>query len=637
MTIPFTTAGRRRPVPVLLAVLAFCGLTAVAAPSRASWSLLWADEFNGTTLDASNWTADIGTGCPSLCGWGNAELEYYRSENLAVTGGNLVITAKAESFGSANYTSGKVHTRGKRTFLYGRVEMRAKLPVGGGMWPAFWMMPQSSVYGSWPQSGEIDIMEASNAMTSVAGTLHYGGVPPNNVNSGGSTSLGGGSFADGFHVYAVEWEPDTMRWYVDGTLYSTKTSAQWYSSGAPTNDRAPFDQPFYIILNAAVGGYYTGCTSSSCVTAAFPQQYLIDYVRVYQDIPNALPTVAVTAPANAAVLPVGDIAITATASDSDGTIASVDFWNGATLLATDTTVPYAYTWAAVPAGCYAITARAVDNLGGTASHTVDVTVGGGCGQIPFTGDPALLPTVIQAENYDGGGEAVAYHDADAANNGGGYRPGEGVDLEACTDTGGGWNAGWLNPGEWIEYTVQVPVSAQYEIRARVASQSTGGLFRLEFGGIDRTGTLTVPVTGGWQNWTTVTTTTHLDAGTQVMRFVPLSTGFNVNWFEAAPGWVAAVPGRASVEPVLYPCSPNPFNPQTTLRFELPSAGPVRLAVYDVAGHLVRTLVDERRDAGTYEANWDGRDAAGAEVGSGVYLARLESAGVVRVTRMGLLR
>lgn len=636
MTFLFPTARRPLPLPALLTVLALCSLT-VAAPARASWSLLWADEFNGASLDATNWTADIGTGCPNLCGWGNAELQYYRSENLAVTGGNLVITAKAESYGGAGYTSGKVHTRGKRTFLYGRVEMRAKLPVGGGMWPAFWMMPQSSVYGGWPQSGEIDIMESANAMTSVGGTIHYGGTPPNNVYSGGSTSLGGGSFADAFHVYAIEWEPDAIRWYVDGALYYTRTSAQWYSNGAPSNDRAPFDQPFYIILNAAVGGYYTGCTSSSCITTAFPQQYVIDYVRVYQDIPNALPTVAITAPANAAVLPAGDIAITATASDSDGSVASVDFWNGATLLGSDTTAPYAYTWSAVPAGCYAITARAIDNLGGTATQTIDITVGGGCGQIPFSGDPLVLPARIQAENYDGGGEGVAYHDTDAANSGGGYRPTEGVDLEACSDTGGGWNAGWLNPGEWVEYTVRVPASAQYELRARVASLSAGGSFRLEFGGVDRTGAVTVPVTGGWQTWTTVSTLAHLNAGTQVLRFVPLTSGFNVNWFEVVQGWVTDVPARAALEPVLLPCAPNPFNPRTTLRFELPSAGPVRLDVYDVAGRLVRSLVDETRAAGSHEVDWDGRDEAGNEVGSGVYLARLEFAGSSRVTRMGLLR
>jgi beta-glucanase (GH16 family) len=636
MTIQFPAAVRCRPALAFLAAAVCCGLLA-AAPARASWSLVWADEFNGSTLDATNWTADVGNGCPNLCGWGNAELEYYRAENLAVTGGNLVITAKAESFGGASYTSGKVHSRGKRTFLYGRVEMRAKLPVGGGMWPAFWMMPQSSVYGGWPQSGEIDIMEAANGMTSVGGTIHYGGTPPNNTSSGGSYSLGGGSFADAYHVYAVEWEPDQMRWYVDGALYSTKTSALWYSNGAPSNARAPFDQPFYIIMNAAVGGYYTGCTSSSCVTAAFPQQYLIDYVRVYEDIVNALPVVTITTPAPAAVLPVGDIAIAATASDPDGTVASVEFWNGATLLNTDTTAPYAYTWAAVTTGCYAITVRAIDNLGGTSSQTVDVTVGAGCGQIPFSGDPQVLPGRIQVENFDGGGEGVAYHDADSLNNGGQYRAGEGVDLEACTDTGGGYNAGWLNPGEWIEYTVQVPVTATYVIRARVASLSAGGSFRLEFGGIDKTGAMAVPVTGGWQTWTTLSTTAQLTAGTQVLRFVPTVSGFNVNWFEVAQGWVTDVPGRAAVEPVLLPCAPNPFNPRTTLRFELPAAGPVRLAVYDVAGRLVRTLLDESRGAGSHETEWDGRDASGQAVGSGVYLARLEFDGKVMVTRMGLLR
>ena len=166
-------------VCVLISVFVVSGWP--VTPAHATYSLVWSDEFNGTSLDPANWTHDIGDGCPSLCGWGNNELQYYRAENVSVSGGNLVITSLAESYGGRSFTSGKIHTRDKHSFLYGRIEMRAKIPTGGGMWPAFWMMPQDAAYGGWAASGEIDIMEAANSTTSIGGTIHFGGSWPNNT------------------------------------------------------------------------------------------------------------------------------------------------------------------------------------------------------------------------------------------------------------------------------------------------------------------------------------------------------------------------------------------------------------------------------------------------------------------------
>lgn len=610
----------------------------VSAPAHASWSLVWSDEFNGTSLDTGNWSTDVGTGCPDLCGWGNNELQYYRSQNVAVSGGNLVITARAESFGGASFTSGKIHTRDKRSFLYGRIEMRAKIPTGGGMWPAFWMMPQDNVYGGWAASGEIDIMESANATTSVGGALHYGGSWPNNTSTSGSYSLGGANFADAFHVYAVEWEPDVIRWYVDGVLFMTRTSSQWYSTAAPGNPRAPFDQEFYIILNAAVGGNYTGCTSPDCVTASFPQQYLVDYVRVYEDIPNALPSVTITAPASGATLPAGDIAIAVDASDSDGSVTTVEFYNGAAYLGADTTAPYSFLWTSVGDGCYEIVARALDNLGGVGTATTEVTVGAGCGQAAYLGTPFALPGKIETENYDVGGESIAYHDQDAANNGGQYRPGEGVDIEGCTDVGGGYNVGWLNAGEWLEYTVQVPASGQYTVGTRVASQSTGGVFRILFDGADKTGDLAVPVTGGWQNWTTVSAPVNLTAGTQTMRFVAGSGGFNVNYFDIESNVATGAPDPGAGLPALHPSYPNPFGAATAIRFDLPRPETVQLRVYDVSGRLVISLLDgERMPPGRHETLWDGHDAGGRAVPPGVYFYRLDAGAFSDTRRMTLVR
>lgn len=627
-----------KPLPFIrsFCLIALAGILSagLAAPAHATWSIVWADEFNGAALNTADWGYDVGTGCPSLCGWGNSELEYYRAQNVTVTGGNLVITSKAESFSGSSYTSGRIKTKGKRSFTYGRIEMRAKLPTGGGMWPAFWMLPEADIYGGWAASGEIDIMEAANATNSVGGTIHYGGTYPANTFSGGSLSLGGANFADTFHLYAIEWEPDAIRWYVDNTLYYTRTSAQWYSNGAPANPRAPFDQPFYILLNAAVGGNYTGCTSSGCITATFPQQFLVDYVRVYADIPNTPPTVSITSPGSGGVLPAGNITIDATASDADGSVARVEFYNGYSLLGQDTTAPYSFTWNSVGNGCYDVMVRVLDNQGGVATAHVDLTVGTGCGQAPYLGSPFIFPTRVQAEDYDAGGEGVAYHDADAANNGTRYRPSEGVDIENSTDVGGGYNVGWINPGEYVEYTVNVPAAGSYPLQVRVASQNVGGTFHLAFNGVDATGNITVPVTGGWQTWTTVTTTATLAAGPQVMRFVPTAGEFNLNYFEFLSAPSAVLPDGGPVRDLLGAAYPNPFTRATAIQYDLQARAAVHLALFDVRGALVRTLVaGESVAAGRHEVNWDGRDEAGRLAAAGVYFYRLETGRYAETRRL----
>ncbi|MFT5315955.1 MAG: hypothetical protein ACI9UK_001793, partial [Candidatus Krumholzibacteriia bacterium] len=508
----------------------------------------------------------------------------------------------------------------------------------GGMWPAFWMMPEDDAYGGWASSGEIDIMEASNNTTSVGGALHYGGMWPNNTSTSSSYSLGGANFADAFHIYAVEWEEDAIRWYVDGVLFATRTSAQWFSDGAPGNPRAPFDQEFFIILNTAVGGFYTGCTDANCITANLPQEFLIDYVRVYEDIVNFPPTIAITAPTSGAILPTGNINIEVTAADSDGSLVGVEFYNGASFLGIDTTPPYSYFWSSVTDGCYDIVARAVDDLGGTTSDTVDITVGTGCGQAAYPGTPHVLPTRIEAEDFDIGGAGIAYQDSDIGNNGGQYRTTEDVDIEVCSDSGGGFNTGWMNAGESLEYTINVPSAGEYVIDARVSSLSGGGAFRLEFGGIDKSGTVVVPSTTGWQTWVTVSDTVSLDAGIQVMKFAVISSGFNLNYFDFEGGAVAGLPDLPGSGNVLHPCYPNPFNPATTISFDLADPATVSLSIYDVAGKRVRTLLAaDSKGAGRHDVQWQGRDEAGQVVAAGVYFYRLEAGKYSATRRMTLVK
>jgi len=227
----------------------------------------------------------------------------------------------------------------------------------------------------------------------------------------------------------VEWEPDSIRWYLDGVLFHTVTSDDWYSSVAPGNNRAPFDVPFHILLNIAVGGNFPGNPSGS---ASYPQTLEVDYVRVYERV-----------------------------------------------------------------------------------------------QVPYGGSPHAIPGTIESEDFDEGANGQSYNDCDGGNNGGAYRETD-VDIQSSNE--GDFNIGWVCEGEWLEYSVDVQNAGTYELSTRVASLSTGGAFRIEVDGVDRSGTISFPGTGGWQNWTDVVGQVELDAGEQVIRFVNMGTptqGYNL--------------------------------------------------------------------------------------------------------------
>jgi len=242
------------------------------------WQLVWSDEFEGDSLDMSKWSYQFGTGSSEgLSGWGNNELQYYtsRPENVFVNNGNLHIVALEESYEGMNYTSARLRSINQGDWRYGRFEARAKLPKGQGIWPAIWMMPTDAVYGGWPASGEIDIVElVGHEPNIIHGTIHYG--PPHTY-SGGAYTLPAGDFSDNFHTFAIEWENGEIRWYVDDIHYHTET--EWFSAGH--GFPAPFEQRFHFLLNVAVGGNWPGNPDQ---TTEFPQEMVIDYVRVYKDI-----------------------------------------------------------------------------------------------------------------------------------------------------------------------------------------------------------------------------------------------------------------------------------------------------------------------------------------------------------------
>jgi beta-glucanase (GH16 family) len=246
-----------------------------APTSYGGYTLKWSDEFNGTSLDQNNWAYETGDGCPNLCGFGNNELQYYTNsaDNLYFQDGKMIIEARQQSVAGKNYTSARIKTQGKKTFKYGRIDIRAKLPFGKGIWPAFWMLPQNNVYGTWPKSGELDIMElVGHEPNKVHGTLHYGPGP-------GSTQftqnkvLSSGTFNDEFHVFSIEWKQDQIQWLIDGNVFSTANKAAF------GGNNYPFNEDFYLLFNLAVGGQWPG---SPDATTFFPQWLIVDYVRVYQ-------------------------------------------------------------------------------------------------------------------------------------------------------------------------------------------------------------------------------------------------------------------------------------------------------------------------------------------------------------------
>lgn len=241
--------------------------------SYPGYDLVWNDEFSGTTLDPANWTHQIGTGCPSLCGWGNNELQYYRSQNTTVEGGHLIIEAKQESFGGRNYTSSRINTQNKQSFEYGRIDIRAKLPEGQGMWPALWMLGDSLPTAGWPAAGEIDIMEmVGGSENTILGTVHWES-NSGYASFGGNTTLSSGTFADEFHVFSIIWTPTSISWYLDDA------ATPYHVISTTPGHLSEFRAPFFFLFNIAVGGNLPGSPNASTV---FPQQMTVDYVRVFQ-------------------------------------------------------------------------------------------------------------------------------------------------------------------------------------------------------------------------------------------------------------------------------------------------------------------------------------------------------------------
>ena len=247
----------------------FLTLFVLISCKQKTTELIWEENFDGDSLNESSWNYELGDGCPNLCGWGNNEAQVYTKTNHSLRDGFLYISAKKED---SVITSTRITTKNKFEFKYGRVEARAKLPVGKGVWPAFWMLGSNISEVGWPLCGEIDILEyVGKEPKTIFTSLHTQDSHGNTMNT---KKTGIADIEEGFHTYMVDWSPEKIAFYVDDDLLYTfnpkeRSQAVW-----------PFDKPFYLIVNLAIGGNFGGPDIDDSI---FPQDFIIDYIRVYQN------------------------------------------------------------------------------------------------------------------------------------------------------------------------------------------------------------------------------------------------------------------------------------------------------------------------------------------------------------------
>lgn len=596
----------------LLAVAICLVLSSIRAFGQCP-TIVWSDEFDQAQVDDSKWSFQPGDGCADgLCGWGNQELEWYRAENAIVEGGFLHIVARRESFGGKQYTSARMKTEGKGDWTFGRVEARIKLPKGQGIWPAFWMMPTNPKYGGWPMSGEIDIMEmVGHEPERVQGTIHFG----NRQSRSDGYSLQRGDFADDFHEFAVEREPGTIRWYVDGYLFHEVTAADiepefW-----------PFDESFHVLLNVAVGGQWPGNPDG---TTVFPDSMSVDYVRVYDGRRASLHGPREVFHGSTSTYEIADL-------PADGTV----------------------QWY-VPAGASVVEGQGtgvVDIRWGTEGGIVRAEVDGSCGEqelavdvragSPFVRDFSLAAfegddRAARGPRTSGSLSVVANptpSDLNPSANSGRYVRNAGVQYDVLyLETEGDFDAASFVSGErqfQMHLNSSAPAGTEIILQLENGSLSSGPYPQ---GRHSRFRGLTGEP-GTWQE----IVFEFLDrphngldpsgVGSIVLLFAPNSyTGhtYHIDNFDAyvrSDGLGLSTEHPLSSEEGLTRliAYPNPAASALNLEFELPAADLVSMTLYDVMGREVRSVLSGPRSTGSHRV-----DVAVHDLASGVYVAVLQT-------------
>lgn len=581
---------------IFLLIFCFFGAIPASSLSAQPWELIWSDEFDYTGLpNPERWGYDVGGH-----GWGNAEKQFYteeRQENARADGEHLVIEARKESWSGRDYTSARLVSKGKGDWTYGRFEIRAQLPSGRGTWPAIWMLPTNSSYGTayWPDNGEIDIMEhVGHSPGTIHATIHTDAYNHlRGTQRGGSKSVPDASEA--FHVYAVEWTPNRMVFSIDEETFWT------YSKGLSNWQGWPFDKDFHLIMNIAIGGNWGG--QQGIDDSIFPQQMLIDYVRAYRY--TATPELTFDAPANLETGGTATFTGTATVRNPDHRILRVELYQGDGLLET---IRGGGQWSAsienIHEGCYTMRARTIDSGGwDTFSNSKMLNAGNAsCTEnAPYLMRPHLIEEKIEAEYFDLGGPGVAYRDRSDTNDGKGIRLNEGVDVYPTTD-GTGYHVANISRGEWLTYTVQVDQAGVYDLQMRLESQAAQISFSLEFDGQDKTGVIEHANTKNIFQTIRVITEDgiELNAGTQVMKVHFRGGAPKLNWMQfklRSPTNREELPEHG--ETGLIGNYPNPFTTYTTIQYRVGQPGRVVMELFNLLGQRVLTLADHHHQTGEY--------------------------------------
>jgi hypothetical protein len=539
--------------------LMWAGLFVLASSGTAmsqDWRLVWSDEFDsGVQPDQTRWSYDVGGG-----GWGNQEFQYYtdsRPQNSRVQDGLLIIEAIKEDFFGSTYTSARLRTKGQGDWLYGRVEVRAKLPAGLGTWPAIWMLASESHYGDggWPDNGEIDIMEGvGHEPDRTHSAIHVQALNHQLNNNPGATFMKEDS-RTGFAVYAMDWTPRTITTYVDGEV------------------------------NLAVGGSWGGIQGVD--PNDFPTRFEIDYVRVFEDAAGP-PEVSVSSIGGLTQVDPGEsLSLSAAATDAASTIEELALYQRDGLLAFVQEGQVSVELENLAPGCYQIRADAVDSDGWEAgSDTLNVQVGTECVQAPYLMVAPLVPGRVEAEYFDIGGAGEAYLDLSSQNTGGALRADEGVDIGSSQDIGGGYQIENVTLREWTEYTVNVTQSGFYRMSARLAATKDGSL-TISVDDVEHADPLTYSSTNSTSfHRNAVLDGLWLDEGIRTVRVEYNAIGAYVNRFEfrllSATG-LETLPESSEMEIDVFP---NPFQDRLELIIKGKAPGPSVISMYDVTGRRV---------------------------------------------------
>ncbi|MFW5878108.1 MAG: family 16 glycosylhydrolase [bacterium] len=557
------------------------------------YELIWSDEFDYVGFpDSTVWTFEEGGG-----GWGNNEIQYYKvkdKDNAWVEDGVLTITAINEDFGGRNYTSSRLITQKKFNFRYGKIEARIKLPYSQGIWPAFWMLGERFSEVGWPACGEIDIMEligGENNDNQVHGTAHWDN-NGSHASYGGTYTLDSGIFADDFHTFSVQWTPEFIRWFVDGNQYhvmditpselsefqkdffillNVAVGGNW--PGYP-DETSVFPQSMEVdyvrvyknqqdIDEIGISGKEVVAQNAANLNYTLPSsaEWTYDWsVPDEADIISGQGTHKIEVewgcePGQVKCMVEGACENYEFIKDiSVNTVIYGPMFirpnEENILFYIDSTAASSITWT-LPDDVIIIQGQGSDSLlvnWGNRFENITLNIESTCGseeisyevfeagQYPYPDifEPHRIPGIIEAVDYDYGGEGLAYHDSNSGNEGPGPRQNNDVDTEYGDN--GNPSVGWIASGEWLEYTIEVDSASYYEVSMRVATQNaSGGPFSLLFNNEVLLSDITVANTGGWASFTTITAgTVYLTGEDSLMRIDFRNGGFNLGKITFTP-------------------------------------------------------------------------------------------------------